>query len=146
MGVPVCIRKPIPSYDFSGGGGGSGLPTRPFRLFASRMQYIVYRSIKKFFRYAIFQKFFHIFIIHSWSMFYNTYYEMFMPFCFYKSYQRIIRQHFYISIKYIPMKNTTAYFKYILMKTQQHLYVYSIKSKFLCISLCFHEICNSTWH
>ena len=76
--------------------------------------------LKKLFHYAIFQKFFHIFIIHSWSMFYNTYYEMFMPLCFHKLYQRIIRQHLYISIKYIPMKNTTTYFKYILMKTQQH--------------------------
>ena len=49
-------------------------------------------------------------------MFYNTYYEIFMPFCFYKLYQRIIRQHLYKSIKYIPMKNTTIYFKCILMK------------------------------
>ena len=30
--------------------------------------------LKKLFHYAKFQKFFHIFIIHLWSRFYNTYY------------------------------------------------------------------------
>ena len=60
--------------------------------------------LKKIFHYAKFQKFFHIFIIHLWSRFYNTYYQMFMPFCFYKPYQRIIRQQLYINTKYIPMK------------------------------------------
>ena len=29
-------------------------------------------QLKKLFSYAIFQKFFHIFKIHSWSMFYHT--------------------------------------------------------------------------
>ena len=30
--------------------------------------------LKKLFHYAIFQKFFHIFVIHLFSMFYNTHY------------------------------------------------------------------------
>ena len=30
--------------------------------------------LKKLFHYAIFQKFFHIFIMNLWSMFYNMYY------------------------------------------------------------------------
>ena len=49
---------------------------------------------------------------------YHTCYLILVPFCFYKSYQRVIRQHLYVFIKYIPIKNTTTYFKYIPMKTQ----------------------------
>ena len=37
-------------------------------------------------------------------MVYDLQYVLFMPFCFYKSYQRIIGQQLYINIKYIPMK------------------------------------------
>ena len=40
------------------------------RLLAHPAVYTIYRSIKKLFLYAIFQKFFHIFIIHLWSMIY----------------------------------------------------------------------------
>ena len=39
-----------------------------------------------------------------------------MSFCFYKSYQRICRQHLYINIKYIPMKKTTTYFNTVQWK------------------------------
>ena len=66
--------------------------------------FCMYRSIKKVISLCNISKVFSHFIIHLWSMFYNTYYEMFMPFCFYKPYQRIIRQQLYISIKYIPLK------------------------------------------
>ena len=40
-----------------------------------------------------------------------------MQFCFYKSYQRIIRQHLYMNVKYIPMK-TQNMLKDIPLKTQ----------------------------
>ena len=64
--------------------------------------------LKKLFHYAIFQKFFHIFI-HKWSMFNHTCNLITMSFYFYKSYQRIIKQHLYIIICYIPIKHTTTY-------------------------------------
>ena len=66
--------------------------------------------------------------------------------CFFKSYQRIIRQHLYIYTKNIPMKNTTTYFKYIPIKNTTSLYVYIIMSVFRFISLCFDKICNSSWY
>ena len=45
----------------------------------------VYRSIKKLFHYAIFQMFFHIYIIHYRSIFYHTNNLSLMAFYFYKS-------------------------------------------------------------
>ena len=64
--------------------------------------------LKKLFHYAIFQKFFHISIIHQWSMLYHTCNQIIMSFCLYKSYQRIIRQQLHVIIKYISIKNTTT--------------------------------------
>ena len=68
-----------------------------------------------------------------------------VPFCFYKSYHYIIKQHLYIKIKYIPIKKTTTNFKYIPMKHNDSIR-YIIKSVYRCISLCFNKICNSPWH
>ena len=43
------------------------------------------------------------------------------PFCFYKSYQRIIRQQLYINTKYTSMKKyNNLSLNYIPMKTQQY--------------------------
>ena len=53
--------------------------------------------LQKLFHYAIFQKFFHIFV-HKWSMFNHTCNLIIMSFYFYKSYQRIMKQHLYINI------------------------------------------------
>ena len=68
-----------------------------------------------------------------------------MPFCFYKSYQRINGQHLYINIKYVPMR-TQKHNLNTFLKNTTTLKAYIIKSVLLCISLCFNKICNSPLH
>ena len=70
---------------------------------------------------------------------------MLMPFCFYKPYQRKLRQQLHINIKYIPMKYNNILCTHFNENTTT-LYAYIIKSVFLCIALCFNKICNSPWH
>ena len=60
-------------------------------------------------------------------MFYHTYNLILIPFYFYKSYQPITRQHFYMDKKYDPMK------------TQQHTCMPTIyKVSIHCTALCFN--------
>ena len=78
---------------------------------------ITYNIIIQALHYAIFQKksnFSYTLKVYV----YNTCNLILVPFCFYKSYHNIIRQHLYINIKCIQIKKTTTYFKYIPMKTQ----------------------------
>ena len=80
--------------------------------------HIMYRSIKKI-HYSIFKKN-HIFIL-QWSMFYHSCYLILIQLYFYKSYQRIIRQHLYIIFNTFQCKhNNVLLLKYTQMKTQQH--------------------------
>ena len=53
--------------------------------------------LKTLCHYAIFQKKNHIFI-HKWFMFNRTCILIIMLICFYKSYQRIIKQHLVVNI------------------------------------------------
>ena len=78
-------------------------------------------------------------------MFYHTCYLIIMPFYFYISYQRIIRQHLYINVKYIPRKTQQQTLIHS-NDTTTYLYTYIIKSVFRCTSLWFNKIFNSAWH
>ena len=106
----------------------------------------IYRSIKKVISLRNISKVFSHFSYTLMVYVYITCNLILVPFCFYKSYLHITRQHLYINIKYIQIKKTTTYFKYIPMKTQLqctlHHYVYIYR----CISLCFNKICNSPWY
>ena len=78
-------------------------------------------------------------------MFKHTCNLILMSFCFYKSYQRIIRQHLYVNIKYIPMKNTTTYFNTLQWKHNSIVRLHHNVSITLH-HLCFNKICTSPWH
>ena len=68
-----------------------------------------------------------------------------MPFYFYISYQRTIRHHLYINVKYIPRKTQQQTLIHS-NDTTTYLYTYIIKSVFRFTSLCFNKIFNSAWY
>ena len=80
------------------------------RGLSCQQSYFNYRSIKKVISLRNISKVFSHFYYTLMVYVCHTCYLILVPFCFYKSYQRIIRQHLYVFIKYIPNK-----------KTQQHI-------------------------
>ena len=82
--------------------------------------------LKRLFHYAIFQKFFVIFM-HQWSKFYHTCNLILTPFYFYKSYQRLIRQQLYIHNKIQSNENRTTYLNPLYLASDTRFHICSFK-------------------
>ena len=105
----------------------------------------MFRSIRKVISLRNISKVFLTFLLYNTLMAYAILYMLLYShvILFLKSYQRIIRQHLYINIKYIPMTSTATYFKYIPMKTQQHCTPTSYSQYFVASPFA---LIRHSWH